>query len=181
MKKVFLIVGIVFLVGLFAVAVVVGQRKKTDTNTGLTSSNSSTGSSSSSGKYAACKILTSKVATTLLGSDVKVVTVIEKGDSETKDLKITNCSFVASDNVTSVTMRVREAKTQLQASANATQFAAQKNVTGYGSLAYWDSTYGQFNIFAHNNWYVLTYGLYDPATRTQSQALTYADLIKSKV
>ena len=56
-----------------------------------------------------------------------------------------------------------------------------QKVTGFGDDAYWDPTYGQLNILAHNNWYILSIGGLRPTDKTLTSAKTFATRIISRL
>lgn len=181
MKKSYLygIGGLVIVAIIIAVVVGGGSGKKSN-DSSSTGSSSSKSSSYSANVKDACNILTQSIADNLLGAGAKAGDSTA-GNTETGSVKVTNCSYTSADNRSTLGLLVRAAKDQTQADADATPFTGKTNISGYGDKAYWDSSYGQFNILAHNNWYILSYGSLSPAQRTQADGQKFADAIKSQL
>jgi hypothetical protein len=104
----------------------------------------------------ACNILTSSVAAKFIGSDLKKTTV---PDSSANSTNISYCSYNGSTGTLSLT--IRSPLNQTAATANINQFGENipigvQTIGGYGSAAYWNASYSQFNILDHDTWYTLT-------------------------
>ncbi len=179
MKNVYIGVGVLVVI----VAVVVGVlflNNKDDKTTSKTDTPNKSTSAFTATIKSACDILTQPVADNLLGTGAKQGGSTA-GNTETDSVKVTSCSYTSADDKTTLGLLVRAAKTKEQADTDTTQFSGTDNVAGYGDKAYWASDFGQFNILAHNNWYILSFGSLNPTARSQADAQKFADQIKSEL
>ncbi len=145
-------------------------------------------SSTSSGTYKvvdACTALTQTDANTLLGTTA-IKGDTSQGNSTSDDRNVSTCSYSIATPLKSLTLLARSAKTATGADSNHTQATTGKPATGqvvagFGDSAYWDPTYGQLNIFVHNNWYILSSGGLRPSDKTLDGAKAMATLIMSRL
>ncbi len=192
MKKIILIVvGLVVIGGGVAYFVInSGNDNKSTTSNKSASATTSSKTSTTYKVVKACDALTPEVAKTVLGDTAQPGSSdANNHETSTTDVTVTNCTYTAGvpsaqniSTLVSAGILARSAKTKTGADSNAAQFtssgsATHQAVSGYGDAAYWNSAYGQFNILKHNNWYILSTGTNNPATRTLDAAKLYADAI----
>lgn len=132
----------------------------------------------------ACDVLSQDTAEAILGGASKRADTAA-ASATSDDIAVTTCSYsrVVSDGAatTSVTLLARVAKSANGSVSNRSQFdvypADAQSVDGVGQAAYWKAQYGQLNILQNDNWYILSIGSADPATRTLDTTLQASRLI----
>lgn len=135
----------------------------------------------------ACKVLTQTIAEQTLGQPVQPGQ--NGAQTSSDDLVVSTCTYTTKastsadlQNVKSITILTRSAKTKTGEKSNKDQFSSQKpvgvaNVDGYGSAAFWNSQYGQLNILKNGTWYVLSIGGSSVSDRNIDEAKKLADAI----
>jgi hypothetical protein len=139
-------------------------------------------------KKSACDILTTDIAKTLLDSVGDETAPVP--DSSSADIAVSTCvrtSAVAGAKSDSVSLLMRVAKTATGATSNESVFAEgalpsnAEPVRGYGEQAFWNPAFGQLNVLAKGNWYILSSGPIDPAKHTLADTSELADAILDRL
>jgi len=182
MKKVIpVVITVVLIAGGIGIYLIT---KKDATKTDTTSQQKS--STTSFKVINACDALLQTDADAILGTGAKK-TDSSSGATSSSDVQVTTCGyFVSTPTYRSAMILARAAKTDDGAETNKTQFASGKptdaiTVNGFGDAAYWSPTYGQLNILAHNNWYILTNGTGRPADAKVDDARALATQVMARL
>lgn len=136
----------------------------------------------------ACDLLTLDKAKTLLGD---TATLSEFNDPETGEMIATsNCSYTNNETALPtlrvIHVSVRSALDKKGQESNITAFestngsipaAGDKEVTGYGEKAFWDTTVHRLAILKDNMWIRIGYGSSDQTTNTLEDAKKAARLV----
>lgn len=184
MKKLIPVLAVVVLVG-GAVTGYVLTKKGTTLVAEKPSVASSTTEAGDYKKVEACTAFTQADAEALLGAGAKKGDALG-GDTSSDDINVSICTYSQSATTKTASLLARSAKTAAGATSNHGQFttqlpAAAQTVTGFGDAAYWDPTYGQLNILAHNNWYILSSGGLRPADKSLDDAKALATRIMPRL
>lgn len=133
----------------------------------------------------ACDVVTQSDADALLGAGAKLGDN-SIGDTSSEDIAVSTCTYSQAGSFKSLTLLARSAKTRDGTDSNKDQFTTRlpndaKHVNGFGDDAYWDPTYGQLNILAHDNWYILSIGGLRPSEKTLDEAKSFAARVISRL
>lgn len=132
----------------------------------------------------ACDVLTPAVARQILGG--AATTGSPTPETSTTSVSVTSCTYYSSKTKRSVSLLSRSALDAAGADTNEAQFGSQlpqdaRRVPGLGDGAYWSPQFGQLNVLAHRNWYILSVGAVSPQDRTAADAERYARTIIDKL
>ncbi len=140
-------------------------------------------------KKKACQVLSVSVAKSILG-DVGPASAPPPA-ATSKDVRVTSCvranTLAGLDKARSVSLLMRVATDSDGARSNASVFSvgsrpdAAQTVEGYGEQAFWNPAFGQLNILAHGNWYILSVGPVDPKKHSLAETEKLADAIKDQL
>lgn len=142
----------------------------------------------------ACTLFTENNAKTLLGSGAVHVTAgDEPADSYSDAIATSRCTYSDQDSSQTVAVEAqkfailtaRVPRTDAGKLANEQVFQSgslppgAEIVAGYGETAFWNPEFGQLNILANGEWYVLEYGSPLPQSRSLGDTLKFADIVKN--
>ena len=173
------VMGVVLIVLMIFAAVIVVVVANSQKTAAPSSSRNTNTSSTAYSPPKACDILSLAVAQKVAPG--VVATDAQTSDVSSDSITVSSCNYYDMTNKVSVGLLVRGAKDNAGAQSNKTQFdtlpSGAQSVSGYGDMAYWEPTLGQFNILKNHNWYILNSGPAVPASRTLEAAKKFADAI----
>jgi len=130
----------------------------------------------------ACNILTSERAKQLLGEDAVRDERLDEEQASNDNLAVSQCAYQKANEKT-LKLIVRSPLTDDGKQTNHSVFdeAAAVNgvesVDGLGEKAFWNKEFGQLNVIAENEWYILEYGSILPSQRSLDETKNFANLI----
>ena len=137
-----------------------------------------------------CDIFTSEDAKKILGESAKPTDSNNDKPKDVNHVLISTCTYQldAGAGITgkSASLLARTAKDAEGSANDKAQFSSQRpsnaqEVKGYGDAAYWNVDFAELNILKGNVWYIITNGPPRAPERTLAEAITMADLIKTRL